>query len=96
VSVQGLISWPVIIVCDLTSVYLFPVVSFELVVSLRCQGGGGYNTPSFITTWNSTLGKKFMFTDRFFTVIRKWNQLRHSLADVYTVTLFLCVIKAKP
>jgi hypothetical protein len=37
-SVQGLISWPVITVCDLTSVYHFSMVSLELVISLRSQG----------------------------------------------------------
>ena len=37
-SVQGLISWPVVTVCDLTSVYLFPMVFLEHVISLRSQG----------------------------------------------------------
>ena len=36
-SVQGLILWPVVTVCDLTSVYLFSMVSLELVISLRSQ-----------------------------------------------------------
>jgi hypothetical protein len=38
VSIQGLILWPVIPVCDLTSVYFFSMVSLELVISLRSQG----------------------------------------------------------
>ena len=37
-SAQGLILWPVVAVCDLTSVYLLSMVSLELVISLRSQG----------------------------------------------------------